>query len=87
MAVITYNSIVSSTSAVKITNHFPHLHKFSLLRSFYSRVSDLPGVIVLTLCVCLSVSLSQPNGQRYGLEFWHGGQVEGYLDQLYRLRE
>ncbi len=29
--------------------------------------------------VCPSVSLSKPNGQTYGPEIWHGGQVEGYL--------
>ncbi len=28
------------------------------------------------------VLLSQPNGQTYILEFWHGGQVEGYLGQV-----
>ncbi len=53
-------------------------------------VSDIMGVIVLTssLCVsvCASVSLSWANGQTYGLEFWHGGQVEGYLGQGQRSR-
>ncbi len=37
---------------------------------------------IVCLSVCLSVSLSQPNGQTYKLEFWHGGLVEGYLGQL-----
>ncbi len=48
---------------------------------FTPHVSDVMGVIVLTSSVCLSVSLFQPNGQTYRLEFWHGGQVEGYLGQ------
>ena len=32
---------------------------------FTPHVYDVMGVIVLTSCVCLSVSLSQPNGQTY----------------------
>ena len=28
------------------------------------------------------VSLSQVNGQTYGLEFWHVGQVDDYADQI-----
>ena len=51
-------------------------------------VCDMSGVIVLTscvcVCVCASVSLSWVDGQTYGLEFWHGGQVEGYLGQVRR---
>ncbi len=41
------------------------------------------------VCLCVSVCrlpISRPNGQAYGLEFWHGGPVEGYLGQLYRSR-
>ena len=38
------------------------------------------GIVILS--VCLSVSLSRPNGQTYRLEFWHVGQVEGYLGQV-----
>ncbi len=57
---------------------------------FYTHVSDVSGVIVLPLSVCLcvrpSVSLSRLNGQTYKLEFWHGCQVEGYLGQVYRSR-
>ncbi len=41
------------------------------------RVSDVMGVIVLTSCLCLCVCYHS-NGQTYRLEFWHGGQVEGY---------
>ncbi len=37
------------------------------------------GVIVLTLCVCVSISCSMPNGQKNRLELWHLGQVKGYL--------
>ncbi len=50
------------------------------------------GVIVLALCVCVcvcvcvSVSLSRKNEGTYRLEFWHGGQVEGYLGQVHRSR-
>ena len=56
--------------------------------SITPHMPDVTGVIVLTLCVCvrLSVSLSQPNGQTNGLEFWHGGQVKGYLGQVIRSR-
>ena len=43
---------------------------------FTPHVSDVTGVIVLTSSVRLSISLSQPNGQTCGLEFWHGGQDE-----------
>ena len=53
---------------------------------FTPHVSDMMGVIVLTSSVCASVSLSWANGQTYGLEFWHGGQVEGYLGQVSRSR-
>ncbi len=37
--------------------------------------------------VCLSVCLSvcyHTHGQTFGLEFWHGGQVEGNLGQVCR---
>ncbi len=47
------------------------------------------GVIVLTLCACLSecvFPLSPPNRQTYGREFWHGGQVKGHLGQVCRSR-
>ena len=52
---------------------------------FTSHISDVMGVIVLTSCVCVclsvcpSVSLYRPKGKTYRLEFLHGGQVEGYL--------
>ncbi len=59
-----------------------------LLRAVFTpHVCDVSGVIVLTSYVCPSVSLlplSWPNGQMYRLEFWHGGQVEGYLVQGHR---
>ncbi len=42
------------------------------------------GIVIL--CVCVSVSLSRPNEQTYRLEFWHVGQVEGYLSQVWRSR-
>ncbi len=49
-------------------------------------VYDVMGVIVLASSVCVSVcpsvSLSRLNGQTYELEYWHGGQVEGYLGQI-----
>ncbi len=48
-------------------------------------VCDVSGVIVLTSSVCL-LPLSRPNRQTYRLEIWHGGQVEGYLGQVYRSR-
>ncbi len=50
---------------------------------------SVSGVIVLTLCVCVSVCPlppSQTNVPMYGLEFWHGGQLDGYLGQVYRSR-
>ena len=51
----------------------------------------MSGVIVLTLFVCVHVSLSvhqsrSPNRQTYRPEFWHGCQVDGYLGQISRLR-
>ena len=52
-------------------------------------VSDVLGVIVLTSSVRPSVCLlplSRPNGQTYGLEIWHEGQVAGYLGQVCRSR-
>ncbi len=66
----------------------------SIKRSLHpTSLCDVSGVIVLTSCVCVSVCpcvrvlpLSQPNGQTYRLEFWHGGQVEGYLGQVHRSR-
>ncbi len=56
--------------------------------------SDVMGIIVLALslslrvcvCVCVSISLSRPNERTSRLEFWHGGQVEGYLVRFYRSR-
>ncbi len=52
---------------------------------FYTRVSDgCNSFGIVILCVCLSVSLSQPNGQTYRLEFWHVGQIGGYLGQVRR---
>ena len=76
------------------SRQFPYiLHIFAYFSSRYllviiitPHVSDVSGVIVLTSCVCLSVSLSQPNRRTYRLEFWHGGQVEGYLGQGHRSR-
>ncbi len=46
-------------------------------------ITGVMGVIVLTLCVSvfLSVHLAIPAEQTYGLEFLHGGLVEGYLGQ------
>ena len=41
-------------------------------------------VIVLASSVCVSVSLSRLNRQTYGLEFWHGGHMDGYLGQDHR---
>ena len=57
----------------------------SLQVYFYTPVSDVLGVIVLTssVCVCVSprtsFSLSRQNRRTYRREFWHGGKVEGYL--------
>ncbi len=49
---------------------------------FTPRVNDgCNSFGIVILCVCLSVSLSCPNGQTYRLEFLHVGQVEGYLGQ------
>ena len=63
------------------------MRKFNVL---LLHVSDVMGVIVLTSSVCLSVSvsdsLSWANGRTYGLEFWRGGQVKGYLGQVTRSR-
>ncbi len=57
---------------------------------FTPRVSNASGVIVLArsvcLCVCVFVSLSQTNGQTYGPEFQHVGQVDDYLGQVCRSR-
>ncbi len=47
-------------------------------------VSDVMGVIVLTSFVCLSVCLPHSTGRTNGLEFWRGGQVDGYLGQVCR---
>ncbi len=47
------------------------------------------GVIVLTSSVCVSVCVlpfSQWNGQTYGPELQHIGQVEGYIGQVRRSR-
>ena len=38
-------------------------------------------IVCLCVCVCL-LPLSRPNGQTYGSEFQHLGQVEGYLGQV-----
>ncbi len=38
------------------------------------------------VCVCVCVSLSWVNGQTYAPEFWHEGQVEGYLGLVQRSR-
>ncbi len=43
------------------------------------------GVIILTLffCyVCVYVSRSHSRTETFRLEFWHVGQVEGYLGQV-----
>ncbi len=42
------------------------------------------SIDIVCVSVCLSVSLSRPNGRTYRLEFQHGGQVEGYLGQVNR---
>ena len=43
-------------------------------------------IVCVSVCPSVhpSVSLFQLNAQTYGLEFWHGGQVEGYLGQGHR---
>ncbi len=46
----------------------------------------LASSFCLSVCVCVSVSLSRLNGQTYILAFWHVGQVERYLGQVWRSR-
>ena len=57
-----------------------YLKRSHMLNVITPHVSDVMGVIVLTsfvcVSVCLSVSLYQPNGQTYRLDFWHVGQVK-----------
>ncbi len=43
-------------------------------------------VLAQSVSVSECVLLSQVNGQTYGPEFWHGGQVEEYLGQVRRSR-
>ena len=45
---------------------------------------NFPIYYTICLSVCLAVSLSKQNAQTYRLEFWHGGQMEGYLGKLDR---
>ncbi len=40
----------------------------------------------MCVCVCVYLSRLRPNGQTYRPEFWHVGQVEGYLGQGHRSR-
>ena len=51
-------------------------------------VCDVSGVIVLTssVCVCVCVSVTTLTAEQTDVrnEFWHGGQVEGYLGQVHR---
>ena len=69
-----------------------HMYFFLLPSVITPHISDVMGVIVFTSFVCPSVglcpsvSLSRPNRQAHRLEFWHGGQVEGYLGQVNRSR-
>ncbi len=85
------NAIVSQLLHVLplfvLSSYFHVKPKF--FQNCYTHASDMAGVIVLTsfLCVCVCVlPLLQQNGHAYRLEFWHGGQVEGYLGQVYRSR-
>ncbi len=41
---------------------------------------------IVCVSLCVAISLSQPNGRTYRLEFWHGGQVEWYLSRVDRSR-
>ena len=62
---------------------------FRALLFITSRVSDgcnSFGFLCVCDYVCLSILLSQPNGQMCRLEFWHVGQVEKYLGQARRSR-
>ncbi len=61
----------------------------NFLQIIILHASDVTCVIVLKLCDCMLMCLcvcllplSWPNGQTDVLEFWHGGQVEGYLGQV-----
>ncbi len=64
-------------------NHFCHQSpEWNIF--FTPRVSDgcnSFGIVCECVSVCLSVSLSWPNRLTYRLEFWHVGQVNGYLGQ------
>ena len=42
--------------------------------------------VCLSVCLCLSVHLTFSAGRAHSLEFWHGGQVEGYLGRVSRSR-
>ncbi len=53
---------------------------------FTPHVSNVIGVIVLMSRVCVSVSLSQPDGRTPGLVFWHGCRGEWYLGQIGKSR-
>ena len=61
-------------------SHLRRIHPKILVVNFYT---PRQGAIVLTSCVsvCL-LPLSRLNGQTYGPEFQHVGQVEGYLGQF-----
>ncbi len=70
---VSYNDLARHTIFVKTwsqPSYTPHLWREGC-NSF-----DIDCV-----SVCLSVSLSKPNGKTYRLEFWQGGQVEGYQGQ------
>ena len=41
---------------------------------------------IVCVSVCPSISLCRLNGQTYRLEFWHGGQMGGYVGQGLRSR-
>ena len=71
---------------------FPHMSKQTAERAEtpFLHPALATGVIVLaasvSVCVCLSVLHSRPNGLTYRLEFCHVGQVEEYLGQVWRSR-
>ena len=63
-----------------------NLHHYTPHPNWCNNFDIMCECVNVWVCVCLSVSLSWPNGQTYRPEFWHEGQVGGYLGQVSRSR-